>query len=114
MVGICGICGWVRNRSGDARVCGSYYENANIYLGSLSGAFGGSLSPAREEQGQRGPSTERGLCSPEHLPTRTAPQSLTHKLGPQTSPPPSDDLMCFPGIGLSLDIARYRCLAIPS
>lgn len=68
-------------------VCGSYYKNANIYIGSLSGAFRGSLSPAHEEQGQRGPSTERDLCSPGHLPTWTAPQSLTHNLGPETSSP---------------------------
>lgn len=47
---------------------GSCYENANIYLGSLSGAFSSPLCPVHDKQGSGGRSREAFPVQEAHLP----------------------------------------------
>ncbi|CAI9164875.1 unnamed protein product [Rangifer tarandus platyrhynchus] len=48
--------------------CVIRFVKMQIFTPAFVGAFGGSLSPAGEEQGPWGPLAERGLCSPGRLP----------------------------------------------
>lgn len=106
-VSVCaGICAWERNGRG-MRVCDSFCENADIYTGLCRGLRRLSV-PCRWRAGAVGaPGRERPLLSGALAPL-TAPQSLTHSLGPQAIRP-EGDLMCFLGTGLSLDFTlRYH------
>lgn len=78
---------------------GSCYENANIYLGSLSGAFSSPLCPAHDKQGSGDRSREACPVQEARLP---GSQSLMHNPSAQTLLH-NNDLLCISGIGLSLD-----------